>query len=153
MLFKKRENVQSDSDIVTASASKEETVQAIKAVLRVRQHFLRSKGISNMRHIMDDPERKQFAKLVRDSYEQSDLQLQLQAQHTTKWNARVEARAKAGLAKGTGGKGKGGKGKGTGLKKFLHKQKRKRFHRHSQRVVGSKQIWEVLSFTGSFRFN
>ena len=32
----------------------------------------------------------------------------------------------------------------------MNGQKRKRFHRHLQRVCGTKQIWEVLVFSGRF---
>ena len=33
---------------------------------------------------------------------------------------------------------------------FVKNQKRKRWHRHLQRICGSKQVWEILSFTGCF---
>ena len=34
--------------------------------------------------------------------------------------------------------------------KYIRQQKRKRWHRHLQRLAGSKQIWEILAFTGLF---
>ncbi len=40
-------------------------------------------------------------------------------------------------------------GKGS-LAKFVRQQKRKRWCRHLQRVCGTKQIWEVLAYTGRF---
>ena len=49
--------------------------------------------------------------------------------------------------------GKGGQAEAasTGsLANFVRKQKRKRWHRHLQRVCGTKQIWEVLAFSGRF---
>ena len=42
-----------------------------------------------------------------------------------------------------------GAGKG-GLNKFVKEQRRKRWCRHLQRVCGTKQIWEVLAFSGYF---
>ena len=33
---------------------------------------------------------------------------------------------------------------------FVRQQKRKRWHRHLQRVCGTKAIWEVLAFSGRF---
>ena len=36
------------------------------------------------------------------------------------------------------------------LTAFRRKQKRKRWCRHLQRVCGTKQIWEILAFTGRF---
>ena len=36
------------------------------------------------------------------------------------------------------------------MNKFLHGQRRKRWCRHLQRVCGTKQLWEVLAFSGFF---
>ena len=48
-------------------------------------------------------------------------------------------------------KSKGHEQAATGsLSGFQRKQKRKRWHRHLQRVCGSKQIWETLADTGRF---
>ena len=36
---------------------------------------------------------------------------------------------------------------------FLKEQKHKRWCRHLQRVCGTKQLWEVLAFSGIFDLN
>ena len=51
---------------------------------------------------------------------------------------------------GKGGKVKACKGGRGSLATFVRAQKRKRWCRHLQRVGGTKQIWEVLAFSGRF---
>ena len=74
-------------------------------------------------------------------------------------NLQSTGRHKGSRGRGTkGSRGKGDKGKGgkderplkKSLKQYVKEQKRKRFHRHLQRICGTKQIWEVLVFSGRF---
>ena len=61
--------------------------------------------------------------------------------------------ARRGKGKGRGKAKAGGAAQPTGkgsLADFLRKQKRKRWCRHLQRTCGTKQIWELLAYTGCF---
>ena len=180
LLFKKRKSTepadtdpagapQHGSEYDTAFASQEETGRAILSVLKLRHDFLRSKNIDDMRYVLTEPERQELVRVARDQYEQSRQQRALQERDVEKGKARGKSAPQGGHAvpqgpnKGPGGKkgshgapqpaGKGGQAKGAGLgsvAKFVKDQKRKRWHRHLQRVAGTKQIWEVLAFSGRF---
>ena len=170
MLFKKRKRVQlvegdvaggpkPGSDYDTAFASEAETGRAILSILRVRHGFLRSKNITNLRHVLTADERKELVKRVRDEYEHSEEQLLLQQRDAEKFTSKGEAKGFASKSSSKGARGasqpvgKGGKVKGKGrgsLATFVRGQKRKRWCRHLQRVGGTKQIWEVLAFSGRF---
>ncbi len=82
----------------TAFASREETRQAILSVLQLRQKFMWSKGVANMRYVLTGNERGEPAKAARFSYETYEEQLHLQTRDEEK-----------GLAKGKtlAAKGKG----------------------------------------------
>ena len=57
-----------------ASASQEETWRAIKRVLDRRQKYLKSKGINEVRHPMNDEQKEEFCKLERAVFHKSDEQ-------------------------------------------------------------------------------
>ena len=48
--------------------SEEETFRAIRDVLKRRQIYLQSKGIENLGHILDEDQRAEFCKEVRNSW-------------------------------------------------------------------------------------
>ena len=124
----------------TAYASQEETGQAILCVLQVREEFLRRKNITNARRVLTPSERGELVQSARQEYEESEEQLALQERDAVKGKAA----------------GKGSKGLQNSLKQqrrlnnFLKQQRRKRWYQHLQRVCGSKQMWEVLAFSGRF---
>ena len=149
---------QPGSDYDTAFASQAETARAILSVLQVRHEFLRSKNIADLRHVLTDTQRGELVKCVRKKYEVSEQQLALQERDAEKGKAKGKT-AKQGADGTKGSRGapqpasKGSKAQGTGkgsLAKFLKEQRRKRWCRHLQRVCGTKQIWEVLAFSGRF---
>ena len=163
LLFKKRrlpQAVEGDaaaapqpgSDYDTAFASEAETGRAILSVLRVRHEFLLRKNITDPYHKLTQDERAELVKHVRNDYEHSTEQLALQHRDAAKGKAKHKSSAKGGRgASQPASKGSKAKGKGRGSPAdFVRKQKRKRWHRHLQRVCGTKQIWEVLAFSGRF---
>ena len=107
----------------------EETGQAILSVLEIRQRFLRQRGITDIRYILTGAERAALVRTAKSEYDGSAEQVVLQE--------RDAAQAAKVAFKG-------------GVSHFVRKQLRKRWHRHLQRVCGSKQIWELLAFTGEF---
>jgi len=148
------------SQLGLAFASQQETWRAIRDVLELRQSYLKSKGIEDLRHVLTSDERAELTKRVRAEYENSEEQRDLQDTDVDK-----------GKAKGKGCEGKGAAGRGKAKSKgdvkgsltrgapqpatgsltaFLRVQKRKRWCRHLQRVCGTKQIWEILAFYGRF---
>ena len=152
------------NDEVTAYASKEETGRAILAVLQQRHEFLQSKNIADTSHVLTSRERAEMVKLVRRKYESAEDQLRLQRR-----DREIRRKELAEAREGAGGApqpaNRRGKGKGCGeahagdaapstrlgsVAKYVKDQKRSRWCRHLQRVCGSKQIWEVLAFTGRF---
>ena len=148
VLFMKRKRVETGdaSQPDFAFAPQEETWRAIRDVLELRQRYLRSKGIKNPLHVLNSDQRAEFTKGVREEYEESEEQQKLQRNDVEK-----------GLAKGKGKAKSKGRGKGFhardspgSLAAFLREQRRKRWCRHMQRVCGTKQIWEILAFTGRF---
>jgi hypothetical protein len=162
LVFMNRKRVESAdaSQLGLAFASQQETWRAIRDVLELRQSYLKSKGIEDLRHVLTSDERAELTKRVRAEYENSEEQRALQ-----------DTDADKGKAKGKGWEGKGAAGKGKAKSKgdvqgsltrgapqpatgslatFLRAQKRKRWCRHLQRVCGTKQIWEILAFTGRF---
>ena len=66
-------------DDSTAFASREETGRAILKVLLLRQTFLQSKGIADIRHVLTAPERGELTKAARQKYEETEEQRLLQA--------------------------------------------------------------------------
>ena len=148
LLFKKRKSPQpTNEDDETAFASQAETYRAIVSVLEMRREFLASKDINNLDHVLNETERREIVQHARAQYEHTDDQIARQQADEAHWH---EMRVPG----GKGSKGKGSKGKGKALNKSLKQymigQMRKRWHRHLQRVCGSKQIWEVLVFSGRF---
>ena len=124
------------------------------------------KNIDDLRHVLSEEERGELVRHVRKEYEQTDEQVRLQQRDAEVWRGlqstdlRSTGRHKGsrgGGAKGSRGApqpaGKGGKAEGAGtgsVTKYVNTQKRKRWHRHLQRICGTKQIWEVLAFSGRF---
>ena len=160
---------QHDSD--TAFASQAETVRAIQSVLRIRHDYLRSKNITNLRHVLTEPQRAELVKEVRREYEQSEEQLSLQKRDVEKAKGKgktplqpkgsvakymnAQRTGKEGVANYVNSQrtGKGGKGQETGkgsVATYVNAQKQKRWCRHLQCVCGTKQIWEGLAFSGRF---
>ena len=177
ILFMKRKRVESAdaSQLGLACASQEETWRAIRDVLELRQSYLKSKGIKDLRHVLTSDERIELTKRARADYEDSEEQRILQDLDIRNGKARGKQwRGKGALRRSKAKSeddGKGacfrgapqparGKGKpkskghqkvGTGsLDTFLEVQKGKRWRRHLQRICGTKQIWEILAFTGRF---
>ena len=148
LLFMKRKSKEPKSQEL-AFASQEETLHAILSVLKIRSTFLRSKNIDDPGHVLTVEERAELTNRQREAYDSTPEQLALQARDQQKWQQRaeklIEATGKASgalqPAKSTGSEG---------LKMFLKEQKHKRWCRHLQRVCGTKQLWEVLAFSGTF---
>ena len=71
VLFMKRKEVGSDGagELDHAFASEQETFRAIRGVLERRRIYLQSKGIKNLGHKMDEDQRAEFCKEVREEYE------------------------------------------------------------------------------------
>ena len=128
--------------------------------------FWQEKNIDDLRYVLSDEERGELVRRVRAEYEQTDEQVALQQRDAAVWRGlqstelRSTGRHKGSRGGGTKGSrgapqpaGKGGKAEGAGtgsLTKYVNTQKRKRWHRHLQRICGTKQIWEVLLFSGRF---
>ena len=110
LLFMKRKRVESGvaSQIGLAFASQEETWRAIRNVLELRQSYLKSKGIEDLRHV---PTSDELTKRARADYEASEEQRALQARDVEKG----KAKGKRWGGKGAAGRGKG-KSKGKGSK-------------------------------------
>ena len=144
----------------TAFASKEETGEAILSVLQLRRTFLQRKGITDMRHILTDEERAELTNTVLVDYEMSTQQVELQERDTAKGKymgltppGGAARPARRGKGKGRGKAHAGGAAQPTAkgsAAAFEGQQKRKRWRQHLQRTCGSKQIWELLAYTGSF---
>jgi len=153
LLFMKRKRVESAdaSQLGLAFASQEETCRTIRNVLELRQSYLKSKGIENLRHVLTNDERAELTKRARADYE--DLEEQRVLQHTDVEKGKAKGkgwRSKEATGRGRG-KGRGAPQPATGsLPAFLRAQKRKRWHQHLQQVCGTKEIWETLAFTGRF---
>ena len=80
LLFMKRKRVESAdaSQLGLAFASQEETWRAIRDVLELRQSYLKSKGIEDLRHVLTSDERAELTKRARADYEDSEEQRVLQ---------------------------------------------------------------------------
>ena len=148
VLFMKRKRVETGdaSQPDFAFAPQEETWRAIRDVLELRQRYLRSKGIKNPLHVLNSDQRAEFTKGVREDYEESEEQQKLQRNDVEKGLAKGKSKAKS---KGRG-KGFHARDSPGSLAAFLREQRRKRWCRHMQRACGTKQIWEILAFTGRF---
>ena len=149
----------------SAFASQAETFQAIVSVLQLRQSFLDFKGITDHQRVLTEAERKELVDGARRAYEETEEQVGMQQNDVIAWHElRKDISKGAGEGKGKGGTKGAGKGKGKGrgasqrakgsglesLHNYLHQQRRKRWCRHQQRVCGTKQLWEVLAFSGRF---
>ena len=99
LLFMNRKRVESAdaSQLGLAFASQQETWRAIRDVLELRQIYLKSKGIEDLRHVLTSAERAELTKRVRAEYENSEEQRALQDTDVDK-----------GKAKGKGWEGKWG---------------------------------------------
>ena len=118
-----------------AYASMEETWLAIRDVLADRYEYLQYEGIDDIHHLMDQRQRAEMVTYVRDKFASSLEQRKLQERDK-------------GTAKGWEATGKG-KGRDT-VNKFVRQKIRSRWHRHLQIKYGTKELWEVLAFTGDF---
>jgi len=80
LLFMKRKRVESAdaSQLGHACASQEETWRAIRDVLELRQSYLKSKGIENLRYVLTSDERVELTKRARADFEESEAQRILQ---------------------------------------------------------------------------
>ncbi len=162
LLFMKRKDAQpAEEDVGTAFASQQETARAIASVLRVRHDFLRSNKIDDPRHVLTDSERQELVQRVQKAYWQTPRQRQLERRDAAAAEAAGKSPPKGKRSQGTQGargapqpaqgKKSNGKGKGIGsVAKYVKEQKHKRWQLHLQCVCGSKQIWELLAFTGGF---
>ena len=76
----KRKRVESAdaSQLGLACASQEETWRAIRDVLELRQSYLKSKGIENLRYVLTSDERVELTKRARADFEESEAQRILQ---------------------------------------------------------------------------
>ena len=66
------------SQLGHAFASQEETWRAIRDVLELRQSYLKSKGIENLRYVLTSDERVELTKRARADFEESEAQRILQ---------------------------------------------------------------------------
>ena len=154
VLFMKRKEVRSDGagELDHALASEQETFRAIRDVLERRQIYLQSKGIKNLDHKMDEDQRAEFCKEVRKEFENLEDQQTRQASDKDVNYAAYVVKVKQQCVEWV----RDGKGRCArqpvmvSSATFVKNQKRKRWHRHLQRICGSKQVWEILSFTGRF---
>ena len=145
VLFLKRKKPSGQPGL--ALASQEETCRAIGNVLELRHSYLERKGIEDPFHILMGAERDELMKWAKAEYEGSEEQRFLQSADAKKWKP-----------KGKQSKRKGGKARGRDapqlaqgtLSDFLLTQKKKRWRVHLEEVCGTKEIWEVLAFTGWF---
>ena len=119
----------------TAFASQQETQRGILSVLRFRQNYLRMKGISDMRRVLTPEERGELVKAARNEYEATEEQQALQQRDKEEATARAEETACACH---------------KSVANFVRKKKRSRWCLHLQRTCGTKELWEILSFTGRF---
>ena len=73
LLFMKRKRggVTDASRLGLAFASQEETWRAIKRVLDRRQKYLKSRGINEVNHHMNDEQKEEFCKLERAVFQMS----------------------------------------------------------------------------------
>ena len=68
-----------------AFAPQEETWRAIKRVLERRQKYLKSKGINEVEHHMNNEQKEEFCKLERAVFHKSDEQKKRQASDRDTW--------------------------------------------------------------------
>ncbi len=146
VLFKNRKDTRPhEEDRGMAFASQQETARAIAAAIRSRQEFLSFKNIDHPRHVLTGPERQELVVRAREVYAQTPLQRELEQRDATT--------AAGGGAPMRNARGKRRANDSASIANFVRQQRRKRWHRHLQRVWGSKQIWEMIVFTGRFDVN
>ena len=154
VLFMKRKEVRSDGagELDHAFASEQETFRALRDVLERRQIYFQSKGIKNLDHKMDEDQRAEFCKEVREEYENLEDQQTRQAHDKEVNYAAYVVKVRQQWVEWA----RDGKGRGApqpvmvNSATFVKNQKRKRWHRHLQRICGTYQVWRILSFTGCF---
>ena len=80
LLFMNRKRVESDdaAQLGLAFASQQETWRAIRDVLELRQIYLKSKGIEDLRHVLTSDERAELTKRARADYDDPEDQRVLQ---------------------------------------------------------------------------
>ena len=132
---KKRAESAVASQLDLALAAQEETCRAIVNVLELRQSYLESKGIKDLRYVLTGDQRVELIKRAKAEYEDSEEQRILQYAGVKKWNAKRKL---------------WGRKEVKSLPAFLRTEKKKRWHQHLQQVCGTRQIWKVLAFTGCF---
>ena len=99
--------------------SAEEAGRAIKSLLQQRQAFLARRGITDQHHLMTGDERVDCIRHCKEEYEREPLQRELQDRDLEE-----------------------------GGKKLERQRKHSRFSREWQRRCGSKQVAEVILFSG-----
>ena len=99
--------------------SAEETGRAIKSLLQKRRAFLATRGIFDPQHLMTQDERVDCIRHCKAEYEREPLQQELQERDFKE-----------------------------GGNKLVHRRKHSRFSREWQRRCGSKQVAEVILFSG-----
>ena len=140
VLFMKRKEVRSE----------EEKFRAIRDVLERRQIYLQSKGIKNLGHKMDEDQRGEFCKEVREEYENLEDQQTRQAHDKEVNYAAYVVKVRQQWVEWA----RDGKGRGApqpvmvNSATFVKNQKRSRWYLHLQRSCGTPQAWRVMSFTG-----
>ena len=115
-----------DNSFITSYDSLEECAMRIKATMERRETFLAAHGHS-MTMRMNESIRQAFLEEVKEEYHSSADQKELQKQDKLKidrWN--------------------------KGSSQILKNKKRSRWLLELQRRCGSKQLWELISFTGVF---
>ena len=101
---------------------------------------------------MDEDQRAEFCKEVRKEYENLEDQQTRQASDKDVNYAAYVVKVRQQCVEWA----RDGKGRDApqpvmvSSATFVKNQKRKRWHRHLQRICGTKQVWEILSFTGCF---
>ena len=159
ILFMRRRRVESGdaSQPDQACASQEETWRAIRDVLELRQSYLKSKGIEDLRHVLTKDERKELSKRAKADYEDSEEQRSLQDLDIKKGKDEGREYMGGGALRRSKAKsqsdGKGDRSRGapepmtrkskvqTGsLENFLEVQKWKRWCWQLQTICGTMQI-------------
>ena len=154
ILFMKRKEVRSVDacELDHAFASEQETFLVIRGVLERRWIYLQRKGIKNPGHILDEDQRAEFCKEVREEYENLEDQQKKQAHDKhVNYATYVDKVRQQWVEWARDGKGRGAhEPVMVSRDAFVRKQKRKRWNRHLQRICGTPQVWRMVSFTGCF---
>ena len=111
-------------ETVTCLASETHTVESIKAVLEERRAWMQAQGL-RADLVMTQAQRKAYVADKKAEFENTSLQRGLIAKDLRQWDLRKLEKSK------------------------LAGRRHSRFHRMMQIKVGSKQNWEIISFTGT----